>query len=525
MREKSGHRVLSALLTAVILLTGLGPGVRAEETAPDSAAAQLWVPALYPETAGDSTDGAETAAAGDGSAETAVPPAADPGTVLPSLPEPAADPGTEAETNPGTEAETNPGTEAETNPGTEVETNPGAEDAPLERFYDVTESHWAYTTVMEMTRVGLFQGIGKPANGIGMFAPEAEMSTSSMAAVVVRYLFPEELAAKGAGDPWYVPVLELAVEKGLLPADTDAARMERIITREETAQLLVRALEARGEPLPALTVAPVILDGQNIRDEYLSAVRTVWVMGMMNGSGDGGFLPGGTLTRAEGAAVLYRLIHPEQRQSVDSRPLLQNLMFLGDSMFANPERGARVFTGGGNQIVAGNGAAAYQFHGITEKEVLVGVEGLGIMRGSLAGRRFNGIVILLGANDLSFLSMEEAVRDYTTLLDELYARYGKCGIPIFALRLYPVGPTYGRMYTESTESRQMRAAEYSARLLELCAARDGVYFLDATAGFTDAQGYLKFDCGDGLHISDRGYRFFYAEIMNALQATGVFRLG
>ena len=392
-------------------------------------------------------------------------------------------------------------------------------------FWDVPEGHWAYGIVMRMTRDGLFVGVEDAVDGVGTFAPDAVMDTASMATVLVRALYPEALAAETAaeGEPWYGPVWRVAVTNGLLPRNTDGMGMERLITREETARMLVNALRARGEVLPQVGWFPLIRDAWDIRDECLGDVRTVWLMGMMNGSGDGRFRPGDTLTRAEGAAVLCRLIYPEERASVDSRPPLENLMFLGDSLFANPEREIRVFTRGGNQILAGNGAAAYQFHGLTEREVTVGVEGLGTMTGTLAGRSFNGLVILLGANDLSILDVDRALADYQTLVEELYAHYGRMGIPIFALHTYPVGKRYSILYTEDPDSRNGRLTEFSARLSALCDSLPGVYFLDATAAFTDEQGYLLYDLGDGLHLHQGAFRLFYSEIMAALGASGVFR--
>ena len=189
-------------------------------------------------------------------------------------------------------------------------------------------------------------------------------------------------------------------------------------------------------------------------------------------------------------------------------------MFLGDSLLANPEKLEGTFSGHGHQVLAGNGATIPEFFGISERTLTVGVSEFGTMTGSLAGRDFNGIVILLGANDIAFESPSRVMDDYRTLLEELTEHFNT--VPVFVLKVYPAGTAYASHYAGSAEDRNRNTAELNGLLEAYCEETDGVWFADATAAFTDAAGYLLHDGGDGLHISQTYYEEFYEEIEQAI---------
>lgn len=156
--------------------------------------------------------------------------------------------------------------------------------------------------------------------------------------------------------------------------------------------------------------------------------------------------------------------------------------------------------------------------GLTTKRVTVG--SIGAMTGSLKDRDFNGIVILLGANDLGQDEASTIMERYTRLIEELLAFSDK---PIFVLKVFPVNRAYGRFYG-SVGTRTRRTNELNDLLCQYCSQTDGVWFADATGPFTDPDGYLISSKGssDGLHINSLYYDEFYSAIENALYDTGMF---
>lgn len=198
---------------------------------------------------------------------------------------------------------------------------------------------------------------------------------------------------------------------------------------------------------------------------------------------------------------------------------LENLLFLGDSMIANPETVASVFTSRGHQVLAGHGATIPQFFGATAHTVSVGAEGMGMMTGSIRDLEFNGIIVLLGANDIAFLSPEQAMENYRALLDELNAF---TDAPVTALAVFPTGAAYQWSYGEAPEQRNARSAELNRLISAYCEETEGLYYADATAPFTDEDGLLEMDAGDGLHVHIEKYDLFYDAVAAALRETGIF---
>lgn len=196
--------------------------------------------------------------------------------------------------------------------------------AEIKSFSDVPSYHWAGNPIAHMVELGMFTGTTKPdANGVGTFSPDATMTRAQFVTVVTRYLYRDELAAiadahKNSG-LWYSANYEAAVNNGLITAsEFTQADMNKPMTRQEMAMVLVRATEALGQYPSQLISSLRIADYNDIGSYYKNYVQKCYSMGMLCGVDDRGtFKPEGTLTRAQAATVLYRLVDPEKRQKVD----------------------------------------------------------------------------------------------------------------------------------------------------------------------------------------------------------------
>ena len=83
-------------------------------------------------------------------------------------------------------------------------------------FSDVPKGAWYYTQVMNMTKVGLFNGTTAPINGVGTFAPDGTMTRAEFGTVIARAFWPDEVKAQGNTSPWYKCALTVLREKGVL---------------------------------------------------------------------------------------------------------------------------------------------------------------------------------------------------------------------------------------------------------------------------------------------------------------------
>lgn len=255
------------------------------------------------------------------------------------------------------------------------------------------------------------------------------------------------------------------------------------ITRQEAARYLTNALRLRG-------------GGADMKHAGFSDIAAVH--------------PGWGLHRNEAAKLLRRF-----DGAAESGVVFEDFLFLGDSLTSNPHYESNIFQKNGHQVFAGGGAVVRNFLGLTAKKVTVGY--VGAMTDTLRDKEFNGIVILLGANDVGKDEPEDTMVTYRKLLEELQEF---CDKPIFVLRIFPInsGYAYG-----SKRIRREHADALNELLREYCEETDGIWFADPTGPFTDEDGLLLREKGtaDGLHISSLYYEEFYEAIENALYGTGV----
>lgn len=178
-------------------------------------------------------------------------------------------------------------------------------------FSDVPSDHWAAQPILEMTEQGLFSGTTAPVNGVGTFAPDATMTRGAFLTVLTRWLFGDELDAMSAvpGAPWWKNNYTLALQNGLLKDKELDGDLDKAMSRQEMAVVLARAAQGLGLAPDTLVSESAIPDWYSIGEGYREGVRFSYSMGFIGGvDSNGTFNPNGTLTRAQAATVVYRLL-------------------------------------------------------------------------------------------------------------------------------------------------------------------------------------------------------------------------
>ena len=113
----------------------------------------------------------------------------------------------------------------------------------------------------------------------------------------------------------------------IIPATLLLAVISVSCTRQEMALLLVRAAEQLGETpkqlVPTQNIAdynltPTANSGKGVGTYYREYVRKCFSMGLIAGvDKNGTFMGGNSMTRAQAAMVIYRLLEPSTRPAVD----------------------------------------------------------------------------------------------------------------------------------------------------------------------------------------------------------------
>lgn len=174
-------------------------------------------------------------------------------------------------------------------------------------FTDVPDD-WSYPYILSCYELGLMSG-----QGGGLFVPGGTVSVAEAVTVAARVhnlwnggngVLPESV-------PWYGSAVEYSVTYGLL-TQGQFTDFSASATRAQLAGLLAKALPAAD--LAAINEVSALPD---VTEEtpYAESILALYQAGVLTGSDMyGTFSPEASITRAELAAILCRLVRPEMRQ-------------------------------------------------------------------------------------------------------------------------------------------------------------------------------------------------------------------
>lgn len=178
-------------------------------------------------------------------------------------------------------------------------------------FEDVTKYDWYAPDVEKVYRLGLMNGTTQST-----FSPQDMVSAAELITMVIRlnraYRQQESLKVE-QGAEWYTPFVADALEKGIIGVDSFAA-YETPVTRKQVAEVLSKALP--GSQFERINYYEGIPDLSASDAAYASVLR-LYDAGVLTGTGASyHFEPEKTITRAELAAILARVVSPDSRKRV-----------------------------------------------------------------------------------------------------------------------------------------------------------------------------------------------------------------
>lgn len=157
-----------------------------------------------------------------------------------------------------------------------------------------TKNHWSDFDVTSLARLGLIKGVGE-----NNFAPDMELTEKQAALLVLRAL---HLIDDETESDWESKALENELIKS-------GVNHDRIITRQEYAKMLTKAIIYKTGDVKVTVGNTDFKDAGAIDEEYSLDVLAVSRTGLMTGDEKGCFNPGKSLTRAEAATTIRRLIY------------------------------------------------------------------------------------------------------------------------------------------------------------------------------------------------------------------------
>ena len=107
--------------------------------------------------------------------------------------------------------------------------------------------------------------------------------------------------------------------------------------------------------------------------------------------------------------------------------------------------------------------------------------------------KIKGVILQIGINDIG---ERYNISNTKTLIKKLSNRYRNK--TIYVHRLFPIGTNY-RFGNKYKTQKQIKS--YNASIKSYCNTLKNVKYIDATSGFINSNGYLKYQDPEGLHIS------------------------
>lgn len=186
------------------------------------------------------------------------------------------------------------------------ETQQAEPDTTVVTFADLTSTHWAYENVMKLKELGIINGVGD-----NKFDPSGKVTREQFLKMLVEAAELETGVVDTKFDDvdknsWYAPYVSAGVNAGLIngiTAETFGVGDE--IRRQDMAVMIVRILKSKNITLTQ--TSEVFDDDNNISDYAKDAVYMVRDAGIVQGY-DNKFNPKDTLTRAEAATVIVKLL-------------------------------------------------------------------------------------------------------------------------------------------------------------------------------------------------------------------------
>lgn len=170
-------------------------------------------------------------------------------------------------------------------------------------YRDLSDSHWAYETVMYLTEKNVLNG-----DESGCFNPEAAVTRTEFAKMLSAGfgLYDETAACDFEDLPrehWAYHYVASLSEKGIVGGMDDRHFGGDVnISRQDMAVMITRISSV----FSAETTETAFADGDAVADYAKAAVTSLSSLNIMNGYEDNTFSPQKSVTRAEAAAVLAR---------------------------------------------------------------------------------------------------------------------------------------------------------------------------------------------------------------------------
>ncbi|MBQ6756825.1 MAG: S-layer homology domain-containing protein [Oscillospiraceae bacterium] len=182
--------------------------------------------------------------------------------------------------------------------------------AESDGYTDVSDKAWYAWDVNYVTGQGLMNGVGGRS-----FAPDGALTRAQLVTVlwraagepVVNYIMPYEDVSQ---EEWYSEAVRWAAAEKITDRASGDFEPDAAIERDEAAYLMWNCAKRAGADVSIGENTNILSynDAFDITQGYAPAIQWACGAGLMNGDGEGNLMPNASLTRAQAAALLVRML-------------------------------------------------------------------------------------------------------------------------------------------------------------------------------------------------------------------------
>lgn len=378
--------------------------------------------------------------------------------------------------------------------------------ASVKSAKDVPTSSWAYKPVSYVLEKGIME-----TDAQGNFRLQEEMSRGefvySLWCAAGR---PTPAAASpfqdvSASSRYYKAVSWAAAEKVASGTSATTFSPNTTLTREQAFTFLWKALPVLGLTQGSGGALTVFRDGDTVSSWAQTAVKALYVQGIVTGTNENKLEPKRTVKRGEAASLLYETIG--QKQTTAAWSWFDDAVFIGDSVslklnyYVTKQRQSDSgYMGTAQFLTSGSLGSGNALWDVSSQSVHPTYQGEKMkLEESIPLTGAKKVYIMLGMNDVGMYGPEKSAENLETLLDKIQAKAP--GVSFYVQSATPM--------CKGAEKKALNndtLTAYNRLVKELCIRR-GWHYVDVASVLQDGEGYLPTAyCSDpqgmGIHFTD-----------------------
>lgn len=190
---------------------------------------------------------------------------------------------------------------------------------PTTSFDDLKDATWASEYIMLCLQHGAVSGTrNADENGVSSFKPNDQVTLGQFLAVITRLVAADKIQGDTSAH-WATPNYNAAVQSNIIRSsdfESTPASLNANLSRQDMAYILVGAAKANGETLESIPDVNLLMSDYNsISPTRQDAVKRAYSNGLLVGDTQGKFNPYSTMTRAQMATVVCRLMEYAPRDA------------------------------------------------------------------------------------------------------------------------------------------------------------------------------------------------------------------